>query len=310
MHRCGIRVSPRLARNVGYAALLVYCVWPKPALLGLGLLLVLRYLCYQAKVLQQDTTACAADADAKLSLLVTEQLDITRLHPATGALRRHQLATLPLLEEFDQICTEQGMPYWLDYGTLLGAVRHKGFIPWDDDLDVSMESADVEKLVDLLHQRYAGRLEVLWHRDGNQLKIRSLQDHRQFLDIWLVFPCRAVSEDEISRLEESFRRIKDDDWTVSRHSDFRTLNRQALAAVLTDDGKQSEYLFLTSLGAYIAAPHRPVVVRRSDIHPCQRREFEGHLYPVPANSDVVLRKTYGDYMRFPKRITERQHHRF
>ena len=52
-----------------------------------------------------------------------------------------------LLIEFDEVCIEYGVKYWLDGGTFLGAVRHGGFIPWDDDLDVSMHFLDFEKLL-------------------------------------------------------------------------------------------------------------------------------------------------------------------
>ena len=47
-----------------------------------------------------------------------------------------------LLRIFDPICREEHIDYWVDYGTLLGAVRHQGFIPWDDDIDVSMRYED------------------------------------------------------------------------------------------------------------------------------------------------------------------------
>lgn len=59
-------------------------------------------------------------------------------------------ALLEVLVEFDRVCTENGLRYSLAYGTLLGAIRHKGFIPWDDDVDVIMPRPDYEKLHELL----------------------------------------------------------------------------------------------------------------------------------------------------------------
>ena len=54
---------------------------------------------------------------------------------------------LDILEHFDQFCRNNGLKYSLAYGTLLGAVRHGGFIPWDDDIDVIMPRKDYEYLV-------------------------------------------------------------------------------------------------------------------------------------------------------------------
>lgn len=67
-------------------------------------------------------------------------------------IREVQLALLELLTEFDKICKKHGLRYSLSAGTLLGAVRHKGFIPWDDDADVCMPRPDYEKFVKIISQ--------------------------------------------------------------------------------------------------------------------------------------------------------------
>ena len=59
-----------------------------------------------------------------------------------SALRRMQLEELAILREFVQICMRHGLRYYIIGGTLLGAIRHGGFIPWDDDIDVAMPRPD------------------------------------------------------------------------------------------------------------------------------------------------------------------------
>ena len=63
-------------------------------------------------------------------------------------LRAVQLKQLDILCEIDRICRAEGIDYWLDGGTLLGAVRHGGFIPWDDDIDIAMRLADLPRFVE------------------------------------------------------------------------------------------------------------------------------------------------------------------
>lgn len=71
-------------------------------------------------------------------------------------LRQLQLVELDSLIEFDRICRKNNIQYWLAGGTLLGAVRHQGFIPWDDDIDV------------MLHRRDYPKLRVAMHKDLNK----------------------------------------------------------------------------------------------------------------------------------------------
>lgn len=66
---------------------------------------------------------------------------------ATYDIRPLQLRILDILMAVDKVCKEHNLRYYIIAGTLLGAVRHKGFIPWDDDLDIGMPRADYDLLM-------------------------------------------------------------------------------------------------------------------------------------------------------------------
>ncbi|MFR5941210.1 MAG: phosphorylcholine transferase LicD [Parabacteroides merdae] len=80
-------------------------------------------------------------------------------------LRSCQLKQLEILKIFDRICRKHNLRYWIDGGTLLGAVRHKGFIPWDDDLDVAMPSEDYKKLDQIIQSELPDHL--FWQTPKN-----------------------------------------------------------------------------------------------------------------------------------------------
>ena len=75
-----------------------------------------------------------------------------RFNPEGSQIRRHQLKMLEMVKELDRICKKHNIPYFLYGGTLLGAIRHNGFIPWDDDLDVGLRHKDYVKLMKVLPQ--------------------------------------------------------------------------------------------------------------------------------------------------------------
>ena len=75
-----------------------------------------------------------------------------RFNPEGSELRNLQLRTVQMLEYFDKFCKGNNIKYWLGSGSCLGAIRHHGFIPWDDDLDIEMMSDDYKKLLSLRDQ--------------------------------------------------------------------------------------------------------------------------------------------------------------
>ena len=75
-----------------------------------------------------------------------ENVDFSRYNPEGSLLRRDQKELLRILKTIAAICDANGIQWWLDSGTLLGAARHKGFIPWDDDVDIVLLREDYLKL--------------------------------------------------------------------------------------------------------------------------------------------------------------------
>lgn len=148
--------------------------------------------------------------------------DFNQLFPDTrmenlneSTLRQAQLITLRLLNIVDYICKKHGINYWLDGGTLLGAVRHKGYIPWDDDVDIAMTREDYERFLkiavdemptDIFVQNlnttdFAGNTWTQIKDRKSFMKIHSDGTHHQgiYMDI---IPCDSFSDNKVERFKE------------------------------------------------------------------------------------------------------------
>lgn len=234
--------------------------------------------------------------------------NISDIPCATGNLRMIQLANLELLRQFNSICKENNINYWLDFGTLLGAKRHHGFIPWDDDIDVGMAREDYEKFIELFSGGFKSHpdLYCFFSCNGRNkcfIKVRHKKTDNLFIDIFPYDYAPKMTPEEkvlfsqkISKLlkKNIFRYFKTPEAT-RKYLKERTLKK------LTD-GKSRGSLFWG-----IDFPHKWVnkVYDYEQIFPLSEIEFEGKKFPAPNNVHEVLTSIYGDYMSIPKDVYPR-----
>ncbi len=240
------------------------------------------------------------------------------------ALSEHQKALLQLLTEFDRVCRKLNIPYTLFAGTMLGAVRHQGFIPWDDDLDVIMRRADYERFL-------AGAEEILdtetfflqkeysahWPMFFSKLRLNGTtclekfhpRDHAMHQGVYMdIFPCDNAASTEFGR------RIQ---FLASK-----VLIAKSLYARGYDTDSALKKCFMALCRLLPAKPFRRIVCRnkegdmlhgflaagsdyRRNVYParwfrdCEEMLFEDGFYSVSAAYDEILIALYGDYRRIP-----------
>ncbi len=140
-------------------------------------------------------------------------------------LRAVQLKQLGILCEIDRICRKAGIDYWLDGGTLLGAVRHGGFIPWDDDIDIAMRLADLPRFVEAARRELPPhllmqtpdtdrdvRMPIFKVRDTNSFLVEAADDFTRgyakglYVDIFPMMPYPAFSRRFVKRIAKGYCR--------------------------------------------------------------------------------------------------------
>lgn len=235
------------------------------------------------------------------------------------ALRRDQKELFRMLKVVASICKENNIQWWLSSGTLLGAARHKGFIPWDDDMDIVLMKQDYKRLERILINFESD--EFVYHCPKTDVdyvncfgKFRKKQgsiqskSHRYAYYKWKgigldVFSIEKTSFFSANIANQLYRRMQrctlniDTDWIrkpLIRIIEF--LNFNLFCPVLRLVGlinPKHEYHFTLGTGW----PTHTFYLK--DIFPLTFAEFEGEVMPVPKDTDAYLTNVYGDWRTPP-----------
>ena len=255
-------------------------------------------------------------------------------------LRKLQLTQVEMLDEIVRICENNNLQYFLIGGTLLGAVRHKGFIPWDDDLDIAMPRKDYNKFrkiakneldkkyylhdIDFDSKYWVSFIKIRKHNTIFEPKQDSTID-TPYKGVYVdVFPLDNANKEKsflqdiqakICKGLTSFQYRRRNATMITKMpiiikimypllSLFSIKSISKLIDKLMQLNKNEDSKYFINIGSFINV-HKQTILKDKFL-PSTKIEFEGKLYCVPRDYDYVLNRLYGDYMTLPpenKRIT-------
>lgn len=238
---------------------------------------------------------------------------------------------LEVLQKFHDFCELHSLTYYLVYGTLLGAIRHNGFIPWDDDVDVGMPREDYEKFIKLFlaesNKHLPFKLAIPSNTPNYYLPFAKLFDSRFpisesktrkpcLLGPWIdIFPLDNMPED-YTKATKLFRHVKKINKlnsirnVKSSSNGIKRILRESMAAILRLLPREyllnelnyissryhsdtfSKYVCVVVLGVYGTKEIMPSVwFQNRELH-----HFENRKFYIPTRYHDILTNLYGDYM--------------
>lgn len=245
-----------------------------------------------------------------------------------------QKVMLKILIKVDKICRDNNLEYFLDWGTLLGAVRHKGFIPWDDDIDISMPRKDYE-IFKSIGQSQLGNEYFLqtpetdenykyYHvpmkvRDNNSKFIEIVETGDELFNqgIYIdIFPLDYLPVGKINlKIQSIYKFLVERNLILSMKFSEFTLQRKLIypfvyilmriitpkmrkkiEKIFIEKNKFSKEYYWSGIDLYLKH-----IYRACDIFPLKEIEFEGYKFKSPNKSERILVDMYGDYMTLPKK---------
>ena len=241
-------------------------------------------------------------------------IDPRKISPARGFDRAVQLLGLEVLKDIDRVCRKHNIRYWLDFGTLLGAMRHVGFVPWDDDVDISMPWEDYQRFKNIPPSEFecsiphfqTGLWLKVYHKDFFTPWPYSSSDFPIFVDI---FPYHnladswtretatqymlQVATEKVARCDEldNIHGVNASNWEII-DSEFSEKEARLISYSTTS------YLFMSLCWPWQLPPRNPPrIARVVDILPLKELEFEGNLFMAPAQPEIWLTCLYGAWWR-------------
>lgn len=245
------------------------------------------------------------------------------------SIKEMQKIELDILKFIVEICKKNNLMYFLTDGTLIGAVRHKGFIPWDDDLDISMPRPDYNKFLKIM-KKEKGRYQIKCVEHSKKkynyafakvvdTKTQLIEEDKfqgEELGLWVdVFPIDGLGNDR-EKAEEIIRSNKKHVIQILLLESAKEINRKGKILELIGRKNINRFMKLKlQRNNFYKSKYVSIVSWISDSILTKQEwwsqpvmgEFEGLEFNIPIGYDEILRLEYGDYMQLPpeeKRIPE------
>ena len=237
-----------------------------------------------------------------------------RFNPDGSIRRTHQLRMLEMLIYFDKLCRSNRISYWLTFGTCLGAVRHKGFIPWDDDLDVCMLRKDFIKFKKIFKEDENYALQTNVNDLFYTYAFAKLRDKHSvisehgcdrfykykgvFIDIFFIEPSSLKISQYISKMTQNIVYYSCIIPNKPLHKICFLFKKYLMLLLIVVIRFVSSIIKFKNwhLGyGSLFYSKRDL----NDIFPLEEAEFEGHKFYVPKDVNSYLTNLYGDYMKLP-----------
>jgi lipopolysaccharide cholinephosphotransferase len=226
-------------------------------------------------------------------------------------LRTHQLHILEMLRYFDGICKKNEIPYFIVGGTALGAIRHRGFIPWDDDADVGIPRPHYERFEKIMLLEKHGLFTFAFISDRPVLN--AMGEKKASLDI---FPLDGVPANYFLRKLQSiaanlyhlsvYQRIPKNrgKWAAMVVGIALKCTPRYVFSLLGKISKRFMMLWsyeesLSIANIFGMAGYSREIMPRNYLGVAKPFEFEGSIFPGPAKPHEYLTHLYRDYMRLP-----------